>query len=122
MIAWLLVGVIVAATTASEVIQTHGMKAHGEIDDFHPTALRRALGAVFRRWQIPVSILLMAVSFFSFLSLLSQADLSFAVPATAATFVLETLLAKFILKERVSAQRWAGASLVACGVALLAVG
>jgi len=46
-------------------------------------------------------------------------DLSFAVPATAITFVAETILAKFLLKERVNALRWAGASLVICGVALV---
>ena len=36
----------------------------------------------------------MAVSFFCFLRLLSIADLSFAVPATAATYVVETVLAR----------------------------
>jgi uncharacterized membrane protein len=48
------------------------------------------------------------------------ANLSFAVPATAASYMVETLLAKLLLKERVSGKRWAGAGLVACGVVLLA--
>jgi uncharacterized membrane protein len=47
--------------------------------------------------------------------------LSFAVPATAASFVIETLLAKLILRERVDGTRWAGALCVAAGVWLLAV-
>jgi len=63
----------------------------------------------------------MAVSFFAFMALLSVSDLSFAVPATAATYVIETILAKFLLKEHVGMCRWAGASLVAGGVALLAL-
>ena len=63
----------------------------------------------------------MAVSFFAFMTLLSIADLSFAVPATAVTYVFETVLAKYLLKERISWGRWAGASLVACGVALLSL-
>ena len=63
----------------------------------------------------------MAVSFFAFMSLLSISELSFAVPATAVTYVLETALAKFLLRERICWGRWAGASLVACGVALLAL-
>jgi uncharacterized membrane protein len=62
----------------------------------------------------------MAISFFAFLQLLSIADLSFAVPATAATYVVETFLARVVLKENVAWQRWAGAALVACGVLLLA--
>jgi uncharacterized membrane protein len=46
---------------------------------------------------------------------------SFAVPATAGSIVLETVLAKLILKEDVRWQRWFGAVVVACGVALLAL-
>jgi drug/metabolite transporter (DMT)-like permease len=68
-----------------------------------------------------LSILCMAASFFSFLALLRVSDLIFAVPATAATVVLETVLARLVLKERVDGRRWAGAVLVAFGVALLAV-
>ena len=67
------------------------------------------------------SVALMAVSFFAFMTLLSVADLSFAVPATAASYVLETVLARYVLKERISGKRWAGALLVACGVALVAL-
>jgi drug/metabolite transporter (DMT)-like permease len=63
----------------------------------------------------------MAISFFAYLGLLSIADLSFAVPATAITYVLETVLAKFLLKEHVNWLRWAGASLVICGVALVSM-
>ena len=51
---------------------------------------------------------------------MSIADLSFAVPATAVTFVFETILARYILKEHITWVRWTGAYLVACGVALLA--
>lgn len=118
---WILVSVIVAATTAGETLQTIGMKRHGEIHDFRPGALGGALARIARNWHVIVSVALMAVSFFSFMKLLSVADLSFAVPATAASYVLETILAKYILKERVSGRRWAGAAMVACGVALLAL-
>jgi drug/metabolite transporter (DMT)-like permease len=118
---WILVSVIVAATTAGETLQTIGMKRHGEIHDFRPGALGGALARIARNWHVIASVALMAVSFFSFMKLLSVADLSFAVPATAGSYVLETILAKYILKERVSGRRWAGAAMVACGVALLAL-
>jgi uncharacterized membrane protein len=71
--------------------------------------------------MLVLSVACMAVSFFSFMVLLSVADLSFAVPATAASFVLETVLARAVLKEHVDIKRWTGTILVACGVALLAV-
>lgn len=116
---WLLVGVIVAATTVGEVLQAKGMRRHGEIRDFRPGALGRVLSLLARNWLIVVSVAAMAVSFFAYVGLLTMAELSFAVPVTAVTYVSETLLAKYILHERVSWLRWAGASLVICGVALV---
>jgi drug/metabolite transporter (DMT)-like permease len=41
------------------------------------------------------------------------------VPATAANYIVGTLGAKFLLKERVSKARWAGMLLVAAGVTLV---
>ena len=118
---WALVAIIVAATVLGDVLQTLGMRHHGEIHDFRPGALGRVAAALSRNWYVIVAIAMMAVSFFAFLKLLSVADLSFAVPATAASFVIETVIAKYFLKERVNWQRWTGAALVACGVALLAL-
>jgi drug/metabolite transporter (DMT)-like permease len=118
---WLLVAVIAAATTISDVLQAAAMKRHGEVMDFRPSALRRLLALLARNKLVVASVAAMTVSFFAFIVLLSLADLSFAVPATAASYVLETVLAKYLLKEPVTLGRWAGASLVACGVALLAL-
>ena len=116
---WALIGIIVAATTVGEVLQAMGMRHHGEIDDFRPTAIGRAASILARNRFVIASVLAMAVSFFAYMSLLRVADLSFAVPATAVTCVLETVLAKYVLREQVSWLRWAGATLVICGVALV---
>jgi drug/metabolite transporter (DMT)-like permease len=118
---WILVAVIVGSTTLGDVLQSVGMKHHGEIHDFRPGALGRVAARIARNWYVIVAVAMMAVSFFAFLKLLSIADLSFAVPATAASFVVETIVAKYALKERVTWRRWAGAGLVAGGVALLAL-
>ena len=118
---WTLVAIIVTATTAGEVLQAIGMRHHGEVHDFRPGAIGRMLAAMARNRHLIASVVAMAVSFFAFMSLLSVSDLSFAVPATAVTYVLETALAKFLLREHICWGRWAGASLVACGVALLAL-
>ncbi len=101
MLQWWLVAGIVLSTACADLLQSHGMRRGGA------------------SWKLPVSMVFMAVSFFCFTQLLKIADLSFAVPATAASFVLETFLAKVALKERVTSRRWAGALLVAAGVALL---
>jgi drug/metabolite transporter (DMT)-like permease len=53
------------------------------------------------------------------MSLLSIAPVSFAIPATASSFLFETILGKIILKESVHWRRWIGAMLIALGVSLL---
>ena len=116
---WVLVGVIVGATTIGEVLQAIGMRRHGEIRDFRPGAIGRMLAVLARNWMVVASVVAMAVSFFAYLGLLTVSELSFAVPVTAVTCVFETVLAKYVLKEQVSWLRWAGASLVIFGVALV---
>ncbi len=118
---WILIGVIVAATTLGEVLQAMGMRRHGEIHDFRPGALRRAMAVLARNRIVIGSVFAMAVSFFAYMGLLTISDLSFAVPATAVTYVLETVLARYLLKERVTWLRWTGAALVVCGVALVSL-
>lgn len=117
---WLLLSVVVTATVAGDLLQSREMKRHGEVDDFRPGALGRLFAGLVRRKLLILAVGCMAVSFFAFMALVQIADLSFAVPASAASVVLETILAKAILKERVNSRRWAGAALVACGVWLLA--
>src|SRR5215467_13838176 len=114
MMKWLLVAVMAGATTIGEVLQAAGMRKHGEIHDFRPGALGRALAVLARNRFVIGSIAAMAISFFAFMKLLSMTDLSFAVPVSAVTYVMETVLAKYLLRERVNGLRWAGASLVIC--------
>ena len=57
---WLLIAVIVGATTVGEVLQALGMRRHGEIRDFRPGALGRAAGVLVRNWMIAASVLAMA--------------------------------------------------------------
>jgi len=118
---WVYVAIIVAATTVGEVMQAAGMRRHGEIRDFRPGALRRAAAMLARNAFVIGSVVAMAVSFFAYLGLLTISELSFAVPVTAVTYVLETILAKYYLKEHVNWLRWAGAALVICGVALVSL-
>ena len=118
---WTWIAIIVASTTVGEVLQAMGMRRHGEIRDFRLGAIGRALAVLASNRFVIGSVLMMAVSFFAYMGLLTIADLSFAVPATAITYVLETVLARWVLKENVNWRRWAGASLVICGVALVSL-
>ena len=116
---WLLLSIIVCATVLSDILQSHEMKRSGE-QSVNARGLGHLLRMIVSRRYLLLSIVCLAVSFFAFMALLQTAPLSFAVPASAATFVLETALAKFVLKERVDKRRTAGALLVLSGVLMLA--
>ena len=118
---WLLVAVMVGSTTVGEILQAAGMRHHGQIRDFRLGAIGRAVALLARNGFVIGSVVAMAVSFFAFMKLLSMTDLSFAVPVSAVTYAMETVLAKYILKERVNGLRWAGATLVVCGVMLVSL-
>jgi drug/metabolite transporter (DMT)-like permease len=117
---WVLVGIIVICNAVADLMNTAGMRRHGRVEDFAPKGIGRMVASISRNKFVLGGIAALAVSFFALMSLLSVANVSFAVPATAASFLLETALARLILKENVHWQRWLGASIVACGVALLA--
>lgn len=117
---WLLLATVVGCTVIGDLLQSREMKRHGEIEDFAPSGIRRHLAGMARRKYLLLAVVFMAGSFFAFMKLVTVADLSFAVPASAASVVLETILARIVLKERVDRLRWAGAWLVAIGVVMLA--
>lgn len=102
-------------------MNTLGMKKHGEINDFHLRHWGALVRSLIRNRYVIGGLIAMAVSFFALIKLLSIADVSFAVPATAASYPVETLLAKYVLKEHVTKQRWAGCFMVAAGVGFLAL-
>jgi len=101
-------------------MNTLGMRRHGKVRDLNATGIARMLKALARNGYVLGGIATMCVSFFAQMSLLSVAEVSFAVPATAGGFLLETVLARVILREQVHWQRWLGAGVVAAGVSLLA--
>ena len=116
---WVLLAVIIVSTVVSDILQSREMRTAGSASGFAP-GLGRVVGLIASRRELGLAIVCMAVSFFAFLALVQTEPLSFAVPASAGSFVLETVLAKFLLKERVATIRAAGAALVALGMFLVA--
>ncbi len=118
---WAMVAIIVGMTALSDLLQSLEMKREiVPASDLRPSRWGKMLAGLAHRGPLVLSVFFMAISFFAFMKLLSIADLSFAVPVTAASVVLETVLAWLVLREHVNWKRWAGACLVAAGVALLA--
>ena len=116
---WLLLVIMVTATVLGDVLQSREMKAVGE-QDVDARGLLSLLQHIGNRSSLILAIGCMAVSFFAFMALLQRAPVSFAVPASAATFVFETVLARFVLGEQISSIRWFGVLFVSIGVLLLA--
>jgi len=118
----LLLVFFVCASTGGEIALTYGMKAAGEPARLRPKALLIFLGRAIRNGWFWVAIPLMALSFYALLVLLSWQPISFVIPASALSYVVGTLGAKYILKEDVNAPRWAGVCLVCAGVLLVTIG
>ena len=61
-------------------------------------------------------MIVLATSFLLHLSLLSWADLTYALPVTSASYVVVTVVGALVLHERVSASHWLGVLLIVLGV------
>jgi drug/metabolite transporter (DMT)-like permease len=115
---WILVAIIVAATVLGDLLQSFEMKRAGE-QSVSALGLVKVVRTVASRFRLILAVVCMAVSFFAFMAIIQIAPLSFAVPASAGTIVLETVLARVVLNEKVCWRRATGAALVLGGILIL---
>lgn len=118
MVTWLLIGITVILGSAGDVLCAKGMASGGEISSFTRSGFGGLIRSIVVRRLVIMGWICDAISFFSLLALLSVAQLSIAVPATALSFVLDTLGARFFLHEHVHWKRWLGVLFVTAGVLL----
>jgi drug/metabolite transporter (DMT)-like permease len=118
---WVLIMFTVFAGSCGDILCAKGMSQAGELNYRGASAVSRSLRFIVTRRLVILGILCDAVGFFSLLGLLTVAQLSIAVPATALGFILDTVGASLFLHERVHWKRWLGVIFVAAGV-LLTVG
>lgn len=117
----LLMTVAVVAVTLGDIWMSQTMKGLGEI---RISSLSDLISVAVRVLSIPkfwLAVSCMATFFFIWTSILSYADLTFVLPLTALTYVLNALLAPWMLQEVVTPTRWAGVFLISAGVALVAL-
>jgi drug/metabolite transporter (DMT)-like permease len=117
----LFIGIIVITGAGGDICVAHAMKRVGEVKGFKPAIVLPALCRAFRLASMWIGIALMGVAFFSLLALLSWADASLVIPATALSYVAGAFGARVMLHERVTAVRWTGILLVCAGAALLSI-
>jgi uncharacterized membrane protein len=114
--------ILVCAGTCGDLLLTGTMKSVGEVQSVDP---RRVLPVVASAFSLPsmwAALALQALAFFSFLALLSWANVSLVVPASALSYAVGAIGAKVFLRETLSPIRWAGVLLISCGVAFVLAG
>jgi drug/metabolite transporter (DMT)-like permease len=116
---YFLLGLTVFGTVAGDLFKAKGMRRLGELHSFHPVALAQMLGRAAASGWMWACLASCAISFFGFMALVSVADLSFAVLATASGYVVETVLARVALRETISPRRWCAVALVTAGVVMV---
>ncbi|HEY2352650.1 MAG TPA: hypothetical protein VGH83_09065 [Candidatus Acidoferrum sp.] len=118
----IVLAIFVLSGSAGELAVTHGMKKAGAPDHLRIRDVASFLGRAFCNGWFWIGAPLMALSFYLLLVLLSWEPISLVIPASALSYVVGTLGAKYILKEDVNGLRWAGVLLVCVGVAIVAAG
>jgi drug/metabolite transporter (DMT)-like permease len=118
----LMLCLLICCSTGGEIALTYGMKQVGEPESFRPLDLLRFISKAVRSVWVLLALPLMAISFYALLILLSWAPISLVIPASAFSYVVGTLGAKYILKEEISPARWIGVVMVCIGVAIAAIG
>jgi drug/metabolite transporter (DMT)-like permease len=112
-----LLAVIVFAA-CGDVSLSRGMKTFGAVTLANVSGL---LPALLNPWVV-LGIVMLILFFVSYLSALSWADLTYVLPASAVSYVLMVLLARFFLQENVTIWRWLGVALITLGVGFVATG
>jgi len=117
------VGIIlayVALGLVGDLLLSRGMRAMPKPEPGPRGAhVRHYLRYIFSSGTVIAGIVALATNFSMLLGLLSFADVSLVVPSRAFAYLFLTILARWVLHERVPPQRWVGTLMVSAGVALV---
>lgn len=109
---------IACCNGTGDVMLKRGMDDLGQISLGHWTHI---FSAFVNPWII-LGIACLTGFFYSYLTALSWADLTFVLPATALGYVVTAIWSQYFLHEYISLWRWSGVLLITCGVGLVARG
>lgn len=110
--------VAVVALAVGETLLSKGMKQLGRGGGGWA---EQSLAGLRNAW-IWIGLCLLLFHIALYMTALKVADLSFALPLTAASYPLAALMARFYLREEVGTTRWIGTLLITVGVAIVALG
>jgi bacterial/archaeal transporter family protein len=118
---WLGVLVLVLADAAGDIFLARGMKQVGRISLKSLSELGKLARQILTNTFVLRGIGSQAIAFFTFLCLLSWADISYVRPVTSLTYAASLLGARYILRERVVPGRLMGMIAIGIGVAMVAL-
>ncbi len=116
---YVLLVLIVAFASVGNVLLSKGMKQIGAVNDWSAATLADLLGRTLSNATIWLGIGSLLLFFVFYLLVLSWADYSYVLPASAAGYAVVPLLGYIVLGETVTSARWAGVALICLGVALV---
>ncbi|MCL2660442.1 MAG: EamA family transporter [Acidobacteriaceae bacterium] len=113
---FLMILVMIVANPVGNVLLRTGMKRVGALAIWPPAQLLHTGYAVFATPFIWLGIASLILFFVSNMLVLSWADYSFVMPASALGYGVTALLGYFILREAVSPLEWTGIAVICMGV------
>jgi drug/metabolite transporter (DMT)-like permease len=108
----------VLALSSGEMFLSKGMRQVGHA----PRDWMGQAAAVLHNGWVWAGCALLVLHVGLYMAALRDADLSFILPLTAASYPLAAILAQLILHEKVDPIRWAGTILITVGVAVVGLG
>lgn len=115
---WALIVITVFVSSCGDILCAKGMSAGKELEVRGAKSVVIDFEYIVTRRLVLLGWACYAAAFFSLIALLSVAKMTVAVPATAFSFVIDTIGARFILREHVPWRRWIGVMCVTAGVIL----
>jgi drug/metabolite transporter (DMT)-like permease len=114
-----MLALLVVLNSAGNFFFGLGMKRIGSLQGWSMAALHHAFVAVFSSVWIWLGIISMLLYMVALMLVLTWADFTYVLPATASMYAVVALLGHFVLGESVTGLRWMGVALICIGVMLV---
>jgi drug/metabolite transporter (DMT)-like permease len=114
-----MVSVMVTCATIGDLLLKRGMVQIGAVPQLSPAVLWHTLRLTIVSGTIWLAILFLIGFMLSNMTVLSWADYSYVMPASAIGYAVVAFVGMTVLGEKVTALRWLGVALICVGVILV---
>jgi len=112
----ILIVIMITVAPLGDIMLRKGMAQIGPMPSWRPSKLFHFFVSAFTSPTVWLGIGLLLAFFVAYLVVLSWADYSYVLPASSISSLIIALLAYFVLRESITAIRWAGVALICLGV------